>query len=103
MKAALTDLVFRPYTASRHSLEHAVQKVKECCKIACNHTPAASSANTPCLNYSIGLCLGKCLGGGARQFDEIMDRFIALLQGDDRRLYDEMERNMRGAASAFRF
>ena len=73
---------FGPYTASRHSLEHAVQKVKECCKIACNHTPAASSANTPCLNYSIGLCLGKCLGGeSARQFDEIMDRFIALLQG----------------------
>lgn len=95
---------FGPYTASRNSLEHAVQKIKECCKIACNHTPAASSANTPCLNYSIGLCLGKCLGGEtARQFDEVMDRFVALLQRDDRSLYDEMERKMLDAAERFDF
>lgn len=94
---------FGPYTASRSSLEHAVQKIKECCKIACNHTPA-STANTPCLNYSIGFCLGKCLGGeAARQFDEVMDRFIALLQGEDQSLYDQMERNMLDAADRFDF
>jgi len=95
---------FGPYTAGRNSLEQAVQKVKECCKIACNHTSAASTANTPCLNYSIGFCLGKCLGGeAARQFDEVMDQFIALLQGEDRSLYDQMERNMLDAAERFDF
>ncbi|GAA0135393.1 GIY-YIG nuclease family protein [Paenibacillus sp. YSY-4.3] len=95
---------FGPYTAGRTSLANAVERIQECCKIACNHPPTASSANIPCLNYSIGLCLGKCLGGEtARQFDEVMDRFIALLQGADRSLYDGMERNMLDAAERFDF
>ncbi|MGG4555119.1 GIY-YIG nuclease family protein [Paenibacillus humicus] len=95
---------FGPYTASRKSLEHALARIEECCKIACNHRPAAASANTPCLNYSLGLCLGKCLGGAnARRFDEVMDRFIGLLQGNDRSLYDEMEHKMVEAAERFDF
>lgn len=99
-----SPLYFGPYTANRNTIENAVQRIQECLKIACNQSLAASPANTPCLNYSLGLCLGMCLGGeAAQQYDALMDRFIGLLGGTDRSLYEELERKMQEAAELFDF
>lgn len=94
-----------PYTASRSSVENALQTIQECCRIACSSQAiSASSENTPCLNYSLGLCLGRCLGGeAARQYEAAQDRLTALLQGKDDSLYEEMGRQMLDAAEQFDF
>ncbi|WP_410768515.1 GIY-YIG nuclease family protein [Fontibacillus sp. BL9] len=91
---------FGPYTANRNTVEKAVQGIEECYKISCNQT----SAGTPCLNHSLDLCLGMCLGGEAiREYDKILDRFIALLEGTDHGLYEEMEQQMLQASEVFDF
>ncbi|RQW13055.1 excinuclease ABC subunit C [Paenibacillus rhizophilus] len=92
---------FGPYTASRHSVERAIQGVQECCKIACNYSSFNGSA---CLNHSLGLCRGMCLGGEAvKEYNEIIDRFIAMLDGSDRSLYEEMRQSMQLAAEQYDF
>lgn len=89
------EACFGPYTANRNTVEKAVQGLQECLKIACNR----SSVNqAPCLNYSLGLCRGICLGGEAvREHDRVIDRFIALLGGSDRSLYEELKQEMAAA------
>lgn len=101
IEAGANLVYFGPYTASRISVEKAIQGIQECFKIACN----SSSANsTPCLNYSLGLCLGVCLGGVAvQEFNEIMDRLIALLGGSDQSLYEELEHKMLEASEQYDF
>ncbi|BCG59787.1 GIY-YIG nuclease family protein [Paenibacillus sp. URB8-2] len=92
---------FGPYTASRHSVERALQSFQECCQIACSSTVFNGSA---CLNHSLGLCRGMCLGGEAvNEYNEIIDRFIAMLDGSDRSLYEEMRRSMQRAAERYDF
>lgn len=94
---------FGPYTANKNAVEKAIQGIEECYKIACNHSFSANT-NTPCLNYSLGLCLGMCLGGEAIvKYNLIMDRLMGLLGGTDRRLYEEMEQSMLDAAEQFDF
>ena len=71
-------IYFGPYTASKHSVQRAIQSIEECYHIACSQ-PLAERA---CLNYSLGLCLGVCLGGSAvQEYERIMDRIVSLLQG----------------------
>ncbi|AKG35302.1 GIY-YIG nuclease family protein [Paenibacillus durus] len=94
-------VVFGPYTANRNSVERAVQGIQECYKIACTHSRFSGSA---CLNHSLGLCLGMCLGGEAvNEYNRILDRFIALLGGSDRGLYEEMQQRMQEAAGQYDF
>lgn len=95
------NLYYGPYTANRNAMERAIQGIQECLKIACNQS---SAANTPCLNYSLGLCLGMCLGGEAvKKYEQQLDRFIALLDGTDKSLYEEIEQSMLSAAEQFDF
>ncbi|MBA9086660.1 excinuclease ABC subunit C [Fontibacillus solani] len=99
--AELHPVHFGPYTASRISVEKAVQGIQECFKIACNST---SSNSTPCLNHSLGLCLGMCIGGEpVQEYNEIMDLLIGLLDGSDRTLYKDMERKMLEASEQYDF
>ncbi|WP_019914734.1 UvrB/UvrC motif-containing protein [Paenibacillus sp. HW567] len=94
------SLYFGPYT-SRSTVERALQGIKECQKILCS-TPHAK--NTRCLNHSLGLCIGMCGGGAAlQQYDEIIDRIIELLQGNDNGILNDLERRMNTAADNFEF
>lgn len=52
------NLYFGPYT-SKNTIERGIQGIKECCKIFCSNNFQKASC---CLNYSLGLCLGMCLG-----------------------------------------
>ncbi|AIQ64536.1 hypothetical protein PSTEL_16960 [Paenibacillus stellifer] len=90
-----------PYTSSRGSVERAVQDFRECFRLDCNH---ASSGNSACLNHSLGLCRGACLGGEAEaQYHRLIDRFAALLGGEDGSLEEEIQAEMAAAAEVFDF
>lgn len=94
-------LVFGPYS-KRHALEKAVSGWKSCYKLDCSN--ASSFRTGRCLNYSMGLCLGMCMGGSAlEEYNRVLDRFIALLQGADSGLLEDMNRRMAEAAEQFDF
>lgn len=94
------NLYFGPFT-SRNTVEKAVQGLKETFRIGCS---GSSARNTACLNYSLGLCMGMCLGGEAlEQYNQVMNRIITLLQGSDRSIPEEMKRRMSDASGRFDF
>lgn len=86
---------FGPY-ASKNTVERGLQGIKECCRILC--TSGCKKAS-PCLNYSLGLCIGICMDSGAKkQYIEILVKICELLSGNDGSIIEAMEQNM-GAAS----
>ncbi|MBS4190444.1 GIY-YIG nuclease family protein [Bacillus sp. FJAT-49705] len=94
------NLYFGPFT-SKSRVEKAIQGIKECFKLCCSNP---TIKNTACLNYSLGLCLGMCLGGPAvQQYNEIIDKFIAFLQGNDKRILEDMKQMMVTASEKFEF
>jgi excinuclease ABC subunit C len=77
---------FGPFT-SRSNVERALRGLKECFKLNCNNPNGKNSA---CLNYSLGSCLGRCLGGPAeQQYNEILDRFIGFMKGTDMSILED--------------
>lgn len=95
--------VYGPYTASRHTVEDAVRSIREVLRIACNRNRSAFTG-VPCLNHSLGLCLGACLGGDAVQSNnQVLARFDALLDGRDPGLREELELRMREASGQYDF
>lgn len=93
-------LYFGPFTSKSH-VERAVQGIKDCFKLNCNHP---TRKNTACLNYSLGLCLGMCLGGSAvQQYNEIIDKFTNFLNGTDMSILEEMKKMMTIASDNFDF
>lgn len=92
---------FGPYTASKHTVGKALTRIQESLRIAC---AGSDGERGPCLNVSLGLCLGGCMGGeAAGEYDRVMDRLIALMEGRDFSLMDDMRREMEEAASEFDF
>ncbi|MGC5327720.1 GIY-YIG nuclease family protein [Brevibacillus sp. SYSU BS000544] len=95
------NLYFGPYTASRTTVERALQGIKEYCKILCS---SPSSKHTACLNHSLGLCIGMCAGGSAvEEYNRMIKRIADLLDGSDKSLLEEIKRSMFEAAESFEF
>lgn len=95
--------VYGPYTASRHTVEQAVRSLREALHIACSRS-SSSSFGTPCLNHSLGLCLGACLGGEAIDINNrSITRITALLDGSDSGLREGLELQMREASDRYDF
>jgi excinuclease ABC subunit C len=93
-------ICFGPYTG-RNTAGRALQGIKECCRIMCTGSAGRTS---PCLNYSLGLCIGICQGSIPReQYLSIIDNIIKLLSGKDKSLLEEMHRNMNSAAEKLDF
>ncbi|WP_066305477.1 UvrB/UvrC motif-containing protein [Bacillus sp. FJAT-29814] len=98
---ALTDtpidgnLHFGPFV-NKYTVEKAIEGIKDIFKINCCKS---SNKNTPCLNYAIGLCIGVCLGGPAlNEYNRIMERIIAMFEGTDTSILEEIEQKMQTAA-----
>lgn len=91
-------LCFGPYT-SRNTVERAVQGIRESMGILCS-SPYPAGRGSPCLNYSMGLCLGACLGGEAlRAYGQAMEAVAVLLSGGpDPGILEAMNRRMTEAA-----
>ncbi|MEH7247751.1 UvrB/UvrC motif-containing protein [Neobacillus niacini] len=93
-------LYFGPYP-SKNRVEQAIFGIKESFKILCSSN---KKSNTPCLNYSLGLCIGMCRGGAAMEaYNEILDNIIALLSGMDMSILEEMKKRMAAASENFDF
>ncbi|UQZ34060.1 DNA helicase UvrC [Paenibacillus sp. PK3_47] len=91
---------FGPYT-SRSTVERAIQGIKESQRILCS---SPHVKNSLCLNHSLGLCIGMCGGGKAlEQYNLIIDQVIALLNGSDTGILNDLERRMEEAAERFDF
>jgi excinuclease ABC subunit C len=95
-----TNLYFGPYT-SKNSVERTIVGIKEFYKINCSNT---SKKNSACLNYSLGLCIGMCLGDSVKQeYQNIINKIIGLLNGSDKSILKEMEEKMLIASEKFDF
>jgi excinuclease ABC subunit C len=93
-------LYFGPYT-NKNTVERAIQGIKESCKLLCS---SPSRSNSTCLNYSLGLCMGMCLGDSAKaQYLEAIERIKGLFAGSDKTVLEEMEKTMQTAAEKFDF
>lgn len=91
---------FGPYS-SKSTVEKAIKGLKEYFKVECSN-PANN--HTPCLNYSLGLCIGMCFYHSAlEQYQQIIERIIALFSGTDASILVEMEQKMIEAARNFDF
>ncbi|MBU8918076.1 GIY-YIG nuclease family protein [Neobacillus sp. 114] len=94
------NLYFGPFI-SKFAVEKAVQGIKEFFKISCSNR---STVGSPCLNHSLGLCIGLCTGKVPREkYDSILTRIIALIKGDDLSPLAEMEEKMAAAAGQLDF
>lgn len=92
---------FGPYTSSIHRIEEAVQGMLDSFRINCNQT---SPSGRPCLNYSLGKCIGMCASDAAREeYDRIVDLILAFFSGGDRQLIMDMEQMMQEAAERYDF
>ncbi|MBG9447271.1 UvrB/UvrC motif-containing protein [Cytobacillus firmus] len=93
-------IYFGPFT-SRRNVERAIRGLKECFMLNCSNPTGTNSA---CLNYSLGSCLGRCLGGPAeQQYNDILDKFIGFLKGADRSILEDMNQMMLNASENFDF
>ncbi|SEG25321.1 GIY-YIG nuclease family protein [Paenibacillus sp. UNC499MF] len=95
------DLFFGPYT-SRSTVEKAVQGLRESYRILCSSPHAKHS---PCLNHSLGLCIGMCTGreDAVRAYNAILDKIISSLSGKPPVVLQDLERRMMEAAENHHF
>lgn len=94
------SIYFGPYT-NRNTVERALLGIKETCRISCSGSPQKAS---PCFNYSLGLCIGICMGDGCReQYSSIVHKIIGLLDGTDNSILSEMEAIMENASEKLSF
>jgi excinuclease ABC subunit C len=93
-------LYFGPYP-SKARVETAIVGIKEAFQILCSNP---KRQNSLCFNHSIGLCIGMCGGGPAlKQYHTILKDIIALLNGENKVILDEMKKKMAEAAADFDF
>lgn len=94
------NLYFGPYT-SKNTVERGLQGIKECCRILCT---SGCKIASPCLNYSLGLCIGMCTDSSARyRYLEILAEIAELLRGSDRSIIEAMEQSMENASQKLDF
>lgn len=94
------SLYFGPYT-NRNTVENGILGIKECCRILCTGT---SKRTSPCLNYSLGLCIGMCLeDADMDQYFLVLDRIANHLRGIDKSILEEMDYMMNSACERFDF
>ncbi|PLS01810.1 GIY-YIG nuclease family protein [Neobacillus cucumis] len=94
------NLYFGPFI-NKYTVEKAINGLKEAFKISCSNP---SMKNGPCLNYSLGLCIGMCVDGSALEdYNRILDKIFALLQGKDTAILEEIKQKMAAASEQFQF
>lgn len=91
---------FGPYT-NKNTVKRAIEGIKECYKINCS-TPA--NQGSFCLNYSLDLCIGMCLGGSAiNLYREIMEKIITLFAGTNMEILEDLKQRMAIASENCQF
>lgn len=93
------NLYFGPFT-NRGLAERVIQGLKDFYRIDCtNH-----GHSSPCLNYSIGKCIGICFHDEAKKiYKEIVWKIVALFQGKNKMVLNEISSAMKEASEQFQF
>lgn len=100
IKKADGNIYFGPYT-NKNTVERGLLGIKECCRILCNNKIKKTSA---CFNYSLGSCIGMCLDHTpTKQYIDILNEIINLLNGSDKSIIDKMESTMNAASEKYDF
>lgn len=91
---------FGPFTG-KGTVENAIKGIKAFYKIDC---PQTTRSNSPCLNYTIGKCMGICFDSIAQEtYQQIIHRLISIFKKSDTRIIEEMSAKMIEAASNAEF
>jgi excinuclease ABC subunit C len=91
---------FGPFT-SKGTVENVINGIKAFYKINCSQEKWSQS---PCLNYSIGKCMGICFDPIAKEaHQQIIHRLIALFNKKDNGVLEEMSTKMIEASSNVEF
>ena len=94
------NIYFGPYT-NKNTVERGVLGIKECCRILCNNKIKKTSV---CFNYSLGSCIGMCLDHTpTKQYIDILNEIINLLNGSDKSIINKMENTMNAASEKYEF
>ncbi|MGG1397897.1 UvrB/UvrC motif-containing protein [Bacillus salipaludis] len=94
-------LYFGPFI-NKSTVEKAILSLKKFNKILCMNP---IKKNALCLNYSLGLCNGICQGHptAVAQYNNSIKNIIALLNGTDRSMLEDMKEKMLQASEKFDF
>lgn len=93
------SLYFGPFF-NKNRVEETLSGLKRFLRIDCN----SLAENAPCLNHSLGLCLGHCFQKEKRaEYERIIDRIIRLLQKQDETIFRDMEEEMKLASARLDF
>ena len=85
------NFYFGPYT-SKGTVEKALDGIKEYYKIMCSGNYKKAS---PCLNYSLGSCIGYCFDDTAKEdYTNILRKIVDTLSGSNKIIIEEMEHSM---------
>lgn len=94
------NIYFGPYT-NKNTVERGLLGIKECCRILCNNKIKNTSV---CFNYSLGSCIGMCLDNTpTKQYVDILNEIIDLLNGSDKSIINKMENIMNTASDKYDF
>ncbi|MFL0267504.1 GIY-YIG nuclease family protein [Candidatus Clostridium radicumherbarum] len=94
------NFYFGPFI-NKNVVERALQGIKESLKIQCS---SDHQSNSPCLNYSLGLCLGMCFDSNAKaKYKSRIADIFKLLNDTDRKILNIMESIMKDAAEKLDF
>lgn len=100
IKKADGNIYFGPYT-NKNTVERGLLGIKECCRIICNNKIKKTSV---CFNYSLGSCIGMCLHNtSTKQYVDILNDIINLLNGSDQSIINKMENTMNAASEKYDF
>lgn len=96
-------LYFGPYH-SAHSLRETLKILNRAFPLRQCKGKKPPPRQRPCLNYSMGLCLGVCAGKADKEdYRRIVDEVILFLQGKADRLQAQLKERMESAAASLRF
>lgn len=96
----LGNYYFGPYN-NKSTVENALEGIKETCKIKCSSN---YKSNSPCLNYSLGKCIGVCFDASAKEkYPQIIEKIAKQLEGKSNEIINEMDNNMITAAESLDF
>ncbi|MEH7108708.1 GIY-YIG nuclease family protein [Bacillus sp. JJ1764] len=94
------NIYFGPYS-SKSAVDKAIQGLKEFFKIDCKNF---SKRKSPCINFSLGLCLGVCLGGlYLKEYQARLKKIISIINDSDSSILEDLQQKMMAAAEHYHF
>jgi excinuclease ABC subunit C len=95
---------FGPFT-SVGPMRQALEVIKRLYTVrSCRYDLPKDAPPRPCLDYHIGRCQAPCVGlQSQKDYREMIDEILRILQGDTRELRSEVQARMEDASSELRF